>query len=75
MDGKTANTMTKEQRVSMLRLVDAIKVVFGLNDTHVRMHNEFANKECPCFKKGEYLDMMANTRMFEDVKLIDCMNI
>lgn len=74
-DGKTANTMTREQRISMLRLVDALKVIFNLNETHVRMHNEFANKECPCFTKREYIDMMVNTRHFEGVALIDCLNI
>lgn len=74
-DGTTANTITKEQRISMLRLINALKVIFELNNTHIRMHNEFANKECPCFSKTVFISMMENTLLFEDVKLIDCLNI
>lgn len=74
-NGLPSNTITKEQRISLFRLVNALTVIFNLKEKDIRMHNEFANKECPCFTKGEFHSMMENTWMFEGVKILDCLNI
>ena len=51
-DGKTPkDTMTSEQDISVLRLVDSLRVVFGNLTLHG--HNEFSNKACPSFDVRE----------------------
>ncbi len=46
-DGNTKDTRTPSQRNAMRSLVDYLKRKYNAS---VHCHNEFANKECPCFK-------------------------
>lgn len=55
---KPANTMNKQQMISMYRLTESLKLAFGLTIDDIRMHNEFANKACPCFDKVQFKSMM-----------------
>jgi len=51
------DTMTMEQDVSFLHLVNSLRVVFG--DLSVHGHNEFSSKACPSFRvqdKYEFLN-------------------
>ena len=47
-DGKPKDTRTPEQRKAMKKLIDNLLVRYA--NATVHCHNEFANKECPCFK-------------------------
>ena len=46
-DGCPMDTRTNKQKVSMWLLVDRLRKRFG--SIPVYGHNEFANKDCPCF--------------------------
>ena len=57
-DNKPANTMNKEQMISMFRLTESLKLAFGLRYDDIKLHNEFANKACPCFDREKFASMM-----------------
>ncbi len=42
------DTMTMQQELAFLHLVNSLRVVFG--DLSVHGHNEFSNKACPSFE-------------------------
>lgn len=46
-DGKPKDTRTSKQRDSMKGLIEQLKEEFPTATIHG--HNEFANKDCPCF--------------------------
>jgi len=46
-DDKPCDTMTSNQEMTMIQLVNSLRVVFGPLTLHG--HNEFANKACPSF--------------------------
>lgn len=46
-DGKPKDTRTDKQKASMWLLIERIKKRYG--DIPVYGHNEFVNKDCPCF--------------------------
>ena len=46
-EGKPKDTRTDKQKASMWLLIERIKKRYG--DIPVYGHNEFANKDCPCF--------------------------
>lgn len=53
-NGKAKDTRTFKQRRALRRLVDALKTAFP-TITKVSGHNEYANKDCPCFDaKNEF---------------------
>lgn len=74
-NGKTANTINTKQRITILKLVNAIKCIYRITEDNVRMHNEFAAKECPCFSRLKYQTMMQNTQAFENVQLLNWFNL
>lgn len=45
--GIPSDTRTPEQRIALRALVQTLRHVYGKIPVHG--HNEFANKECPCF--------------------------
>lgn len=47
INGKPKDTRTPEQRKSLAELVARLKVKYPKATVHG--HNEFANKDCPCF--------------------------
>ena len=47
-DKKPKDTMTPAQDIAIIRLVRALRLVFG-DDLKLYGHNDFANKACPCF--------------------------
>jgi len=50
-DGVPADTMTMEQELTWLRLVDSLRTSFG--ELAIDGHNSFARKACPCFDVKE----------------------
>jgi len=59
VDGKPADTMTGAQEVSLFRLIDALRVVFGNLDLYG--HNDFTkSKACPSFKVREKYKHLCN---------------
>lgn len=63
IDNKPANTMTRAQMVAMFQLLEVLKMAFNIDNDNVRLHNEFANKACPCFKPIEFWEMMQAVAM------------
>jgi len=51
--GKPKNTMTPQQAEAMRKLVGFLQTVFP--EAGVYGHNDFANKDCPCFNVREFL--------------------
>ena len=47
--GKPKDTRTTEQKKSLMELVVDIMSRYNLTIQDVHCHNEYANKECPCF--------------------------
>ena len=47
LNGKPCDTRTAEQRKAMKKLIDNLLVRYA--NATVHCHNEFANKDCPCF--------------------------
>lgn len=54
-EGNPKDTRTKEQFEAMHRLVDSIMKIYPGCTVHG--HNEFANKDCPCFNVKEEFRM------------------
>jgi len=59
-NGKGKDTRTKEQKESLLNLIDELLIAYDLDIDDVYCHYQFAKKLCPCFKiedfKNEYLN-------------------
>ena len=54
-DGKPMSTLTDYQECSMMYLIFALCDYFGLDfKRDVILHNEIANKSCPCFDRSYY---------------------
>lgn len=52
-DGRPKDTRTNHQKAGMYLLIDRLKKRFP--DVSINGHNEFANKDCPCFSvKDEF---------------------
>lgn len=52
LDGKPADTRTREQKSSLLKLLANLSLMYRCR---IFGHRDFANKECPCFDaKSEY---------------------
>lgn len=49
LTGTPADTRTPAQRLALVKLVKSLMWEYGLRPEHVRCHNEFSNKACPCF--------------------------
>ena len=47
-EGNSCDTRTPAQRIAMKKLIDNLLVQYP--NATVHCHNEFANKDCPCFK-------------------------
>ena len=52
-NGKPKDTLTSAQKITLLRLVKALKQSYPKVTIHG--HNEFANKACPCFDVSEFI--------------------
>ena len=60
-DGKTPrDTRTVEQKESLYKLVKGLMFNYGITLDHIHCHNEFAKKECPCFKIYDFRDEYLN---------------
>jgi N-acetylmuramoyl-L-alanine amidase len=46
-EGNSCDTRTPAQRIAMKKLIDNLLVQYP--NATVHCHNEFANKDCPCF--------------------------
>lgn len=59
-NGKGKDTRTKEQKESLLNLIDELLIAYDLDIDDVYCHYQFAKKLCPCFSienfKEEYLN-------------------
>lgn len=59
-NGKGKDTRTKEQKESLLNLIDELLIAYDLDIDDVYCHYQFAKKLCPCFLiedfKEEYLN-------------------
>lgn len=59
-NGKGKDTRTKEQKESLLNLIDELLIAYDLDIDDVYCHYQFAKKLCPCFRiedfKEEYLN-------------------
>ncbi len=59
-EGKGKDTRTKEQKESLLNLIDELMIAYDLTIDDVYCHYQFAKKLCPCFSienfKEEYLN-------------------
>ena len=51
-DGRPKDTRTPAQRDALRRLVASLREKFPRASLHC--HNEFANKECPCFSISQF---------------------
>ena len=55
-NGKPKDTRTPEQKEALLELLKNLKGKYP--DATIHGHNEFANKDCPCFDAAEeYKDL------------------
>lgn len=48
-NGKAKDTRTEAQKISMFQLIKQLMVKYHIDITSVHTHNEYANKDCPCF--------------------------
>lgn len=48
-NGNPKDTRTEAQRLSLRNLVTALRHAYGLAESKVHGHNEYAAKACPCF--------------------------
>lgn len=55
-NGKAKDTRTKEQKESLYELVDYLLKKYNLRITDVHCHNEYANKQCPCYSITQFRD-------------------
>lgn len=53
-DGKPKDTRTQEQKKSMYKLIFQLLNLYGLSIADVHCHNEYAKKNCPCFKIEDF---------------------
>ena len=54
-DGKhSKDTRTIEQKIALFQLVYDLMGRFCLNLEQVHCHNEYANKDCPCFSISQF---------------------
>lgn len=65
-DGKPKDTRTIEQKETLYSLVYDLMGTYNLNLEQIHCHNEFAKKDCPCFKiadfRMEYLKWINNKK-------------
>lgn len=75
-NNKPRNTMTDIQIESLGTLLYALMDTYKFNSRNILLHNEIANKECPCFgrefintilEKGQY--PLNPTKMLNDLKM------
>lgn len=58
-DKKATNTLTNIQKTNLQELIDDLCMIYNLNPyKDVYLHNELANKECPCFNREYYTNMI-----------------
>lgn len=62
--GKSKDTRTDEQKKTMYQIVRELMNTYKLTLEQVHCHNEYAVKDCPCFKieqfRQEYIDWEKN---------------
>lgn len=73
-NGKTSkDTRTEAQKDYLLDLVYLLLEHFNLTINNVHCHNEYAAKDCPCFKikdfRKEYEEAFKMDRKVKDIKL------
>ena len=59
-EGKGKDTRTKEQKESLLNLIDDLLIAYDLDIDDVYCHYQFAKKLCPCFKIEEFKEEYLN---------------
>lgn len=52
-NGKPKDTRTPQQTRALTTLLQTLRLIYPMATTHG--HNEFANKDCPCFSVDELL--------------------
>ena len=57
--GKPADTRTDSQKDSLVKLIRVLMHAFSIKIDNVRVHNEFADKACPCFTREQFLQELA----------------
>lgn len=53
-DGKPKDTRTPEQLEALYLLISKLVLKYDIKEEDIRVHNEFANKACPCFSKAQF---------------------
>ena len=61
-NGKGKDTRTKEQKESLLNLIDELLIAYDLDIDDVYCHYQFAKKLCPCFSIEEFKEEYLNRK-------------